>query len=275
MMLWGGVLIAYTGVASFMSYLVAAMNFPLVDSHFASADQALGFDWIAMLGWVVDNPWTWPLTQFFYQITMLLVVLTLLYLTLSGRLKETERYVTTVMVSGTIIVLLSGPLAGSGPYYHFAEARFLTGSYVASVLQEGTIHGWANDFFNLRDGNLKHFSLTDAKGLIVFPSFHAALAVAMIIAMRGTGWAFVLALFLNVGTLIVTPVEGGHYVVDVFAGAAVASAAWAFAGRLQSAVEDARPLLPRLFFGSNLTRPSPVLPSLSGANITLARARPD
>lgn len=66
--------------------------------------------------------------------------------------------------------------------------------------------------------------LDDLYGLITFPSFHVAAAVLIAYAARGTPLAF-LALVLNLVMAVSALSEGGHYLVDVLAGAAVAGLA--------------------------------------------------
>jgi membrane-associated phospholipid phosphatase len=58
-------------------------------------------------------------------------------------------------------------------------------------------------------------------GLITFPSFHTAVAVLMVHAARGTS-CFWLAIVVNALMILSTFTEGGHYLVDVVAGAAIA-----------------------------------------------------
>jgi hypothetical protein len=82
----------------------------------------------------------------------------------------------------------------------------------------------------LRDGSFRTLDFTEGVGLISFPSMHAALAV-----MVGLGlWQFrvsrvPVALFTAL-MLLAIPSEGGHYLVDVPAGAAVGFLAWRVAG---------------------------------------------
>jgi hypothetical protein len=35
-----------------VSYIAASLNLPLRDAWFDAADRALGFDWLALLGWM-------------------------------------------------------------------------------------------------------------------------------------------------------------------------------------------------------------------------------
>jgi membrane-associated phospholipid phosphatase len=67
-----------------------------------------------------------------------------------------------------------------------------------------------------------------AKGLIGFPSYHAVLALLVVWYARPLQVVRWLALAVNGLVLIATPIQGGHHIVDVVAGFAVAALAiWA------------------------------------------------
>ena len=62
-------------------------------------------------------------------------------------------------------------------------------------------------------------------GLITFPSYHAAMAVLLSWVYRGQVGMFTIACLLNAAMLLSVPVHGGHYLVDVISGCAVAAIA--------------------------------------------------
>src|SRR6185437_8994857 len=68
-------------------------------------------------------------------------------------------------------------------------------------------------------------SPTAAKGLIGFPSYHAVLALLVVWYARPLAVIRWIALAINGLVLIATPIQGGHHVIDVVAGFAVAALA--------------------------------------------------
>ena len=68
------------------------------------------------------------------------------------------------------------------------------------------------------------FDLRTMPGLVEFPSFHTASAVIMAYAFRDFGRVSWLALLYALLLIASTPLIGGHYFVDLIAGAAVAVA---------------------------------------------------
>lgn len=64
-----------------------------------------------------------------------------------------------------------------------------------------------------------------AKGLIGFPSYHAVLALLVVWYARPLAVVRWLALVINGLVLIATPIQGGHHIIGVVAGFAVAALA--------------------------------------------------
>src|SRR5208283_1718480 len=94
-------------------------------------------------------------------------------------------------------------------------------AWVYYNIEPGKIPPFLIDLNALRSGSLPVVNLQRLDGLITFPSFHTAVAVLLIYAARGTP-ALVLATVINALMILSTFTEGGHYLVDVVAGAAVA-----------------------------------------------------
>ncbi|WP_398464789.1 phosphatase PAP2 family protein [Tardiphaga sp.] len=68
--------------------------------------------------------------------------------------------------------------------------------------------------------------------MINFPSYHAAVAVFVPWALRGIEGVFPAACVANVIMFASAITEGGHYVCDVFAGAAIAAVAFILAEKI-------------------------------------------
>jgi len=61
-----------------------------------------------------------------------------------------------------------------------------------------------------------------SEGIISFPSFHAALGIVFIVALWSVPVLRWIATATNVLMILATPVDGGHYFIDVFAGIGIA-----------------------------------------------------
>ena len=78
------------------------------------------------------------------------------------------------------------------------------------------------DFPRVRDGSLRELDIIHLVGIITFPSFHAAACVLYLWALWAVWWMRPIVVLTNGLMLLSTPIGGGHYFVDVFAGVAVA-----------------------------------------------------
>ena len=84
------------------------------------------------------------------------------------------------------------------------------------------------DLEPVRDGVLRHLDLFGLAGIVTFPSFHAASALLYAWALWPVRWMRPVTLLANAAMLASTPVDGGHYFVDLVAGLAIAALAmWA------------------------------------------------
>jgi membrane-associated phospholipid phosphatase len=87
-------------------------------------------------------------------------------------------------------------------------------------------------YLALRLGSKTIVDFSENVGLITFPSFHAAMAVLFALAAWSHPWLRWPFALLNAIMLVATITHGGHYLVDVLAGCAIALVAWHGAGQL-------------------------------------------
>src|SRR5438477_606660 len=85
------------------------------------------------------------------------------------------------------------------------------------------------DLAPVREGTLRHLDLFSLAGIVTFPSFHAASALLYAWALWPVRWIRPVAIIANAAMLASTPIDGGHYFVDLIAGAAIAAASIAAA----------------------------------------------
>lgn len=80
----------------------------------------------------------------------------------------------------------------------------------------------------LRDGTLTILDWSHIDGLVTFPSFHTTAAILLAWSMRNVPIARWVFLVLNILMIVATPTHGGHYLIDVLAGAVLAVASIAY-----------------------------------------------
>jgi membrane-associated phospholipid phosphatase len=78
------------------------------------------------------------------------------------------------------------------------------------------------ELMKLRSGEPFVFLADNVRGMVTFPSFHTVLGIIIAYALRGFRWLFAPVAILNAVMIVSTLPEGGHHLVDVLAGIAIA-----------------------------------------------------
>jgi membrane-associated phospholipid phosphatase len=212
----GAQLLAFFAVSGVMSYLITSTTLPLVDQEFAAADHALGFDWPAWFAGLQQFPWLLVVLKLAYMSALTQLIAITVYLALSGQAERNAEFFWSIILSLLVILPISGLLPAAGAFAYYDVTRLTGGAPPPNFVIE---------FLAVRAGALHVLDLTRMEGLISFPSFHTALGVLFVYALRGRTIVFGSAALLNVLMILAVPSEGGHYLVDVISGAAVAALA--------------------------------------------------
>ncbi len=232
--------VAFAAVGAPLSYIAASANLPLHDHTFDLLDRALGIDWKALLAWMNDAPAIYAILRPTYLSLTLQMTTVVLCLAFSGRLMwlrvYTLAFVFAVLFSIAVSVVL--PAVGAWPYYGLTAAD--SPNVMPAVSESWPV------FYGLRNGSFRALTAIGSQGIITFPSLHAGLAVILIAGawpVPVLRWVF---LVLNLGMIAATPIDGSHYLADVWAGIAMAvlclMAARALAARAMRAATPARPM---------------------------------
>ena len=191
-----------------LSYLVARWSFSLKDAQFAAADVALGLslpNWFLFLGkyHTFDD-----LLKVAYASLILQFSFSIIYFAHAARAGRNKEMFWIVAMSSLLTATISGllPALGAFSHFHLSPDR---ATHLAHLTQ-------------LRHPGEMVIRLTQLEGIITLPSYHAVLALVFIYLHRGNRVTFLLVLMLNLLVLLSTPTYGGHYFVDMIAGAAVA-----------------------------------------------------
>jgi membrane-associated phospholipid phosphatase len=190
---------------------------PLQDAKLASLDQMLGFDWLGFLALsnssrAVSSGLTVAYHSAFPQLLLLYFVLSF-----SGREQRLAEFLTLFCMTfaATCFLMILVPAAGAYAYYQPPRKMFDGFSPDAGM--------WHYEVFTLlRAKATPVLKVEHMKGLVTFPSFHTALAIVTAYAARNIPLIALPAAILNAIVIVSTLPEGGHYLVDVLAGAIVA-----------------------------------------------------
>lgn len=187
-----------------LTYLAAAAGYPLVDHTLASLDATLfGFDWYGEANWVAHHPMLdWLLRRAYFSIYYQGALVFLI----GSVSRPGDR-------NGEIIWQFCISLVLTCAVFVFTPAL----GHVAHIGTE-----WMKTLMMIRNGEWTAFDCSHVEGIISFPSFHTTLAILLVYAVRHHRWALAILLPLNMLLVVATLSVGGHYLVDVVAGGAVA-----------------------------------------------------
>lgn len=210
-------LLAFMVVIGIASYLAATRNAPLWDEAFLMADRALGFEWRAYLQFVNERSWLGTTLSLAYQSFLPQVALLAFVLSFAGQGAAARRLIIGLIMAGLVTVAISTftPALGLFEYLRPDPADYATLSPSASFIH-------ARELQAVRASSVFELHIAKFEGIVAFPSYHTAAAVLLLLAgyaHRWLRWPFVV---LNVVMIAATPIDGGHYLVDVLAGVAVA-----------------------------------------------------
>jgi len=212
--------IAFTAAGALMSYLFASWGGALWDARLQAADAALGLEWRAYLDFVNARPWLGQMLGIAYASLLPQTILTVLVLGFSGRALALYTFVAATVFTGVACIAISAAMPAMAYYVHLG----LTPSDYQNLAPAAAFVHVAH-LEALRSGAMTTLSLANAEGIITFPSYHAALAVIFAASLWTVPKVRYVGLSLNAAMLAATPIDGGHYFVDVIAGVIVAIAA--------------------------------------------------
>ena len=209
-------LIAASMLIAPLTYIAASLNYPLQDRNLFAIDQFMGLDWRSYLN-TVDQYGLGSICNFGYRAFSWQPLLVPIFLCLSGKAARAYQFSLTFVLTVVATVVISAFLPATGAY------TFLG----LSPADYPHLHPIA-DFDHmrhlplLREGKMRVLEIGQLTGIVTFPSFHAAGAILYLWAWWAIPWMRAIVLVCNALLLLSTPIDGGHYFIDVIAGAALA-----------------------------------------------------
>jgi membrane-associated phospholipid phosphatase len=204
-------LVLFTNAAVILNFILTGiLPLPRWDGALATADRALGLNWLDMYQWLARHPAIEASARAVYVSLGPEMLILIFALELLGYHNQARAFLRWFMVSAiaTVIIGILIPAAGAFVYYHLPVAS--TTGYVAQ---------WAE----LRNGTLRTINPFDNQGLVVFPSFHTSLAVLCACAAWPLRILRYPLLALNLLIILSSPAMGGHYFIDIIAGIILAA----------------------------------------------------
>lgn len=131
----------------------------------------------------------------------------------SGRCQEVYRFCFATAVGALIAILIWAIIPSLG-----AKSIYWLSPAVQHRLVVEVTCDYGRELVGLLHNGPGFISPRDIRGLIAFPSYHAALALLAIWYARSISWLRWPALLLNLLVMVSAPVQGGHHLIDIFGG---------------------------------------------------------
>ncbi|MBV9747215.1 MAG: phosphatase PAP2 family protein [Acetobacteraceae bacterium] len=211
-----------------LTYVAAGANFPMQDASLHALDLALGLDWRAYMAYVNDHPLLAAWLSAGYAMIKWPILAIPVVLAMTGRYRRLQEFTLAFSLALIITTVVSAMVPAIGV---FQQLGLIAADY--PNLHPRAYLDQVRDLPLVRDGTMRHLDLFELTGIVTFPSFHAASAALYAWAFWPVRWARPVGIAANVLMLAGTPIDGGHYFVDLIGGIAVTALAIA-AARLAS-----------------------------------------
>ena len=229
-----GMMIAASLLAAIISHGGLRLRYPWIDGSLAAIDAFMGIDTPALaLALALDPLWS-NLLNIAYVSSFPAAFFTALAL---GACEKDQR-------AWELAASFSSCIIGASTFAVFFPALGNMVHHGIDMVEglpsgAGNYHLKAVAYF--RDGRNTALDLSQFSGIVTMPSFHMVMALLVPHALRGTSFAVWTATLWSVLITISTIGIGGHYIVDLFAGAGLwACVAWLCLERQGSSIASIR-----------------------------------
>jgi membrane-associated phospholipid phosphatase len=213
------------------AYIAMSMNLPMQDANLLALDRAAGLDFLPYMNFINDRPWLVGVLATTYRSIQWQTWLIVIGLPVAGYYRRVGEFICAFLFALAAAGCISALMPATGVY----GALGLVPADYPNILPQAyydTVH----EVPALRDGSLRLLDVFRLGPVLTFPSFHAVCAILFIWSTWPWRWLRSLSLVWNGAMLVSTPVGGGHYFVDVIAGAVIAGLSIYAATRISSAL---------------------------------------
>lgn len=216
-----GLLILFSSVISLFNYLLLPLVRAPIDEQLAVIDAFFGYHWPTVMQWAADHPIINLILKISYMTTMFQVTLLIVLLGLTGKLKQLDVLLLSVIISATTAICFWAifPSMGTTTIHELSPELWAT---VAPVVD----YAYAQDLRHIAVHGPDRIGPYEVRGLIAFPSYHASLAFIAMFASRPFKYLFPFMVVLNIIIIPSVFVHGGHHFVDPFAGFVLFAMSW-------------------------------------------------
>jgi PAP2 superfamily protein len=230
-------LTAFSASFGVLNYFLLTVAGPRIDQDLALIDRMLGVDWPALMQFAEQHPTANLILFLAYASSLSQTAVLVNALGLCGRPNDVYTFCLSLTIGAavTISIWTFAPSFGAFTVYPISNSpHFLLVADAA----------YARDLLDLAANGPGHISPYEVKGLVAFPSFHTVLAVLTAWYAWSLKWLRWPALILNALVVLSIPIQGGHHVIDIAGGIAVALIAIAVSNWVSRLIPSGKPSVP-------------------------------
>ena len=210
-------IVLITAIMAPLTYVAASTNLPMQDANLLAIDRAFGLDWAAYVGFADDRPALATWLNCGYNMIRWPIFAIPVVLAATGRYQRIEEFTFAFGLALIVTTIISGLVPAIGVFQQVGlDPISIKNLNLQPYLDQ------LRDLPPTRDGVLRHLDLLNLGGIVTFPSFHAASAVLYAWALWPVRWMRPIVVLAFTAMLAATPINGGHYLIDIIAGTAIA-----------------------------------------------------
>jgi membrane-associated phospholipid phosphatase len=198
--------LAFAHTDNLLSYLAATPALKLQDALLVRLDHILGFGWRDFAATVTANATAREMLSFCYDSMLPEIFLLGGFLAWTRRGERVEALFWIAFIASLLTCIVSALLPALGAFQQFG-------------LPERGLH--LDNLRRLRAGVDLRFAISDMQGVVSMPSYHTVLALLMAYVVRSIPIVFWPVALWSALMLVSIMPFGGHYFVDMAAGAIV------------------------------------------------------
>lgn len=218
-----GLFILFSVFGSLFNVLLLPRPTAPIDATLVRIDAWLGYSWPALCAWIAGYPWLNTALRTVYLLTLaqLFVAFMVLGMSLDRRRLHAGSLAMVVAAIAVIFCWAMFPSGGASAYWTLAPE-------IDRAVQPVVNSEYGALLYRLYADGVRNIDALQVTGLIGFPSFHTVMGLMSLIAIWPYRAFRLTLLLLNAMLAPAILIHGGHNLVDVFAGAIIAVAAWRF-----------------------------------------------
>lgn len=212
-----GIVLLAGWTALAIHFILLTFGFPEVDAILYTIDRKLGFNWTDLHAGIAEWPVLNAILGLAYASFLPQLIIVTMLLSGDGREQDLSDFLKAFVATLLVAVIVGGLLPA---HAMCRTAGWDTGADPEMMTRAAC--AFLPVYDAVRSGQMTEIGIPHLDGLVTFPSFHTTAAILFAWSVRSIPLAALILFPINALMIAATPTHGGHYLIDVIAGAAIA-----------------------------------------------------